>query len=138
MRVLLAAAMAAPTSVFAQTVTGAIAGSVKDESGAVLPGVVVSVTSDAPGNSAQAVTDQQGAYRVEGLAPGSYRVQVALDGFETEDRRVTVAAGQTQTTDVALSPAKFSQSVVVTARRVEEQAQDVPIPVSVVRSTWIA
>ena len=41
-------------------------------------------------------------------------------------------AGQTATSDVSLSPARFSQSVVVTARRIEEVAQEVPIPVSVV------
>ena len=42
------------------------------------------------------------------------------------------------TNDVTLSPARFSQSVVVTARRVEELAQDVPIPVSVVRGDLVS
>ena len=39
---------------------------------------------------------------------------------------------------MTLSPARFTQSVVVTARRVEELAQDVPIPVSVVRGDLVA
>ncbi len=54
------------------------------------------------------------------------------------ERRVTVSAGQTQVADFTLGPARFSQSVVVTARRVEEQAQDVPIPVSVVRGDLVS
>ena len=46
--------------------------------------------------------------------------------------------GQTAAIDVTLSPARFTQSVVVTARRVEEVAQEVPIPVSVVRGDLVA
>ncbi len=63
---------------------------------------------------------------------------MSLDGFETSTRRLVLAAGQTATNDVTLSPARFSQSVVVTARRVEELAQDVPIPVSVVRGDLVS
>ena len=53
-------------------------------------------------------------------------------------RRVVLEAGQTATIDAILIPARFTQSVVVTARRVEEVAQEVPIPVSVVRGDLIA
>jgi iron complex outermembrane receptor protein len=61
-----------------------------------------------------------------------------LDGFETDVHKVALGAAQTVTYDVTLSPARFSQSVVVTARRVEELAQEVPIPVSVVRGDLVA
>ena len=72
------------------------------------------------------------------LAAGRYRVETTLDGFETDARRVILAAGQSATSDVTVAPARFTQSVVVTARRVEELAQEVPIPVSVVRGDLIA
>ncbi len=72
------------------------------------------------------------------LAPGPYRVETSLDGFETAVRRIVLDAGQTATVDVTLSPARFTQSVVVTARRVEELAQDVPIPVSVVSGDLVS
>ena len=58
--------------------------------------------------------------------------------FETIERRVVVFGGQTAQADFTLSPARFSQSVVVTARRVEEVAQDVPIPVSVVKGDLVS
>ncbi len=70
--------------------------------------------------------------------PGPYRVETVLDGFEADVHKVALAAAQTVTYDVTLSPARFSQSVVVTARRVEELAQDVPIPVSVVRGDLVS
>ena len=84
------------------------------------------------GVAVEAVSDGQGAYRADALAPGRYRVETALDGFETAVRRIVIEAGQTAAIDVTLNPARLTESVVVTARRVEEAAQEVPIPVSVV------
>ena len=47
-------------------------------------------------------------------------------------------AGQTPTIDVTLTPSRITEAVVVTARRVEEVAQEVPIPVSVVSGDLVA
>ena len=61
----------------AQTIgvtSGAINGRVVDDSGAVLPGVTVSVTGAAQMGARSGLTDEQGVYRVPGLAPGTYRV----------------------------------------------------------------
>jgi len=131
----------APAFVFAQVNTGTISGVVKDSSGGVLPGASVKVVRDGA-NAAEASIDLiatgDGSYRSEPLAVGAYRVAASLDGFETTERRVAVGAGQTATADFTLSPARFSQSVVVTARRIEEAAQDVPIPVSVVKGDLVS
>src|SRR5204863_11043 len=51
---------------------------------------------------------------------------------------VSLEAGQTLTVDVTLNPSRVTESVVVTARRVEEVAQEVPIPVSVVSGNLVA
>src|SRR5215467_5883331 len=118
--------------------TGFIAGVIKDSSGGVLPGASVKIVNDAGNISTDLVAGADGTYRADALNPGGYRVEASLDGFETETRRVAVAAGQAITADLTLSPARFSQSVVVTARRVEEQAQDVPIPVSVIRGDLVS
>jgi hypothetical protein len=65
-----------PTAAWAQAV---IAGSVKDSSGAVLPGVSVEATSPALIEKVRtAVTDGRGQYRIEDLRPGTYVVQRAL------------------------------------------------------------
>jgi iron complex outermembrane receptor protein len=131
-------ALMAPSFVAAQGSTGLIAGVVKDSSGGVLPGTSVKVVNEAANTNADLITGSDGSYRTEPLAPGPYRVEVSLDGFETSTRRLVVAAGQTATNDVTLSPARFTQSVVVTARRIEELAQDVPIPVSIVRGDLVS
>ena len=83
------------------------------------------------------MTNEQGAYRADGLAAGPYRVETALDGFETSVRRLVLEAGQTTALDVTLTPSRVTEGVIVTARRIEEVAQEVPIPVSVVSGDLI-
>jgi iron complex outermembrane receptor protein len=109
-----------------------IAGSIRDASGAAIPGATVRVINEESGAIAEAVSDAEGAYRTAELIPGRYRVEISLDGFEAVARRTVVAADQTAAIDVTLMPSKLTEAVVVTARRVEEVAQDVPIPLSVV------
>lgn len=106
----------------------------KDVNGGVLPGVTLRVTHVATNAIVEAVTDGEGVYRVAALATGTYRVEAVLDGFERSSLQVTVTDGRA-TLDVTLSPSRLTESVVVTARRVEEVAQEVPIPVSVIRVT---
>src|SRR5262245_61912037 len=134
----LVALLAPGPAVSAQEAGGVISGTVKDSSGGVLPGVSVHIASDATNTVVDITTNPDGTYASSQLAPGSYRVSASLDGFEMIERRVVVAAGQPLTNDVTRNPARFSQSVVVTARRVEEQVQDVPIPVSVVRGDLVS
>ena len=122
---------AAPTAI-AQTSTGAIAGIVRDASGSATPGATIRVVNEVTGAAVEAVSGEQGAFRVEPLGPGRYRVETTLDGLEPSASRAIVEAGQTATVDVTLAPARVAAAVVVTARRVEEVAQEVPIPVSVV------
>ncbi len=127
-----------PMTVLAQDGTGVISGTVRDSSGGAIPGATVKVVDEDTNASVEAVSGDQGIYRAERLAPGRYRVETALDGFETGVNRIVLEPGQTAASDVTLSPARFSQSVVVTARRIEEVAQEVPIPVSVVRGDLVA
>ncbi len=135
--VLVLAALLLPLTARAQG-TGAIAGTVKDSSGGAIPGAAIRVVNEGTSTATEAVSGDGGVYRVEGLAPGRYRVEAVLDGFETAIAQVVLTEGQASTTDLTLNPARFSQSVVVTARRVEEVAQEVPIPVSVVRGDLVA
>ena len=53
-------------------------------------------------------------------------------GSKRRCAQVVLEAGQTAAIEVTLTPARITEGVVVTARRVEEVAQEVPIPVSVV------
>lgn len=128
-------ALAAPLAAMAQIApppTGTIAGVVKDASGGLIPGAVVNVVNAATGVVVSTNTSTAGTYSVANLPPASYRVETSIDGFDIDISRVVVLAGQTATLDVTLLQSRVSEGVVVTARRIEEQAQEVPIPLSVV------
>lgn len=105
------------TAAAAQTVgvtTGAINGRVTDGSDAVLPGVTVSVTGAAEMGARGAVTDENGAYRVPGLAPGEYRVSFELAGFATVVREaIYVPVGFTATVNIKLSVATVEEAITV-------------------------
>ncbi len=115
-----------------------ISGVVRDSSGGAIPGAIVRVIHEVTGITVETMSDAQGSYRVAALSPGQYRIETTLSGFEVGVRRTSIAAGQSASVDVALDLARISEGVVVTARRVEEVAQEVPIPVSVVGGNRVA
>jgi hypothetical protein len=83
---------------FAQTqTTGRIAGTVKDENGAVIVGAEVSVVSRSTGDERKVTTDATGNYGVPLLPPGTYRVKVTAHGF-TQALLDTVQVVITETT----------------------------------------
>ena len=63
--------------------TASINGAVKDPSGAVLPGVEVTVTQAETGLKRTAVTNETGAYTLTNLPVGPYRFEATLPGFRT-------------------------------------------------------
>src|SRR6266480_1186590 len=70
------------SAVWAQA-TAQINGTVKDQTGAVLPGVEITATQTETGISRTAVSDETGAYILPNLAVGPYRLEAALPGFRT-------------------------------------------------------
>ena len=114
---LLGAALVATTiPLLAQAVqTSTLTGTIKDGTGAVLPGVTVSVSSPSQvGGLQTSVTDSQGVYRFPALHPGVYEMEATLSGFKTVKRgEVTLPLGTTTTIDVALSVASISETVQV-------------------------
>ena len=63
--------------------TAQISGTVKDQSGAVLPGVEVTVTQMDTGISRATVTNETGSYVLPNLVTGPYRLEAALPGFRS-------------------------------------------------------
>src|SRR5262245_58880884 len=63
--------------------TAQLGGTVRDESGAVLPGVTVTVTQTDTGFSRTVVTEASGIYLLPNLPTGPYRLEVSLQGFRT-------------------------------------------------------
>src|SRR6476469_10767762 len=89
------------TSAAAQRTTGQIIGKVTDESGAVLPGVTVTLRGAGVAGAPTAVTSESGVYRFPVLPPGTYEVEYLLSGFATVKREaIPVAVGNTVELDI--------------------------------------
>src|SRR5262249_41729174 len=99
-----------------QTQQGAsIVGQVTDESGAVVPGVTVNVSSPALQQQMTEVTDAAGEYRVTPLPVGSYTVVYSLTGFSTVRREgVVLTIGFVAKLDVRLKLSTVEEAITVT------------------------
>src|SRR5688572_6959256 len=106
---LLLAIASAPA--LAQETTGAIEGSVKDPSGAILPGVTVQVVG--PSGTLVAVTDERGEYRFPRLPSGRYTVKATLDGFAPNTKTVDLTVGTNARAEFTLSVGAVTETVEV-------------------------
>ena len=93
-----------------------LTGSVKDASGAVLPGATVTITNKETGKVYTAVTGADGVYRVLDLEPGRYAVKFDLSGFQSsETPDVVLLLGKTLAVDSSLKVGGVQEQVSVTA-----------------------
>ena len=109
----IACVIVTPETTWAQS---AFAGTVKDTSGAVLPGVTVEASSPALIEKVRsAVTDENGVYRIIDLRPGIYTLTYALPGFNTITRTgVELGANFTATINVDMTVGQLQESITVT------------------------
>src|SRR5439155_15815699 len=122
--VIFAWAVLFPTAAFAQAT---IAGTVKDASGAVLPGVTVEASSDVLIEKVRsALTDSAGVYRIVDLRPGTYTVTVSLPGFSVVRRDGIILTGSvTLTIPFELRVGALQETVTVTAESPVVDVQNV-------------
>ena len=86
--------------------TGSIAGSVKDQNGALLAGADVTVSNKATGEKRNVVTDDEAGYAVPLLAPGIYSVRIAHRGFaDAVFESIQVAVTETTRVNAELAAA---------------------------------
>jgi hypothetical protein len=108
--------LAVAAAAFGQERTGGIAGTVKDSSGAILPGATITATSPSLVGVQTALADHQGNYRFPALTPGVYEITATLQGFTVAKATdVRLGIGQLLKIDLALSVATLTESVTVTA-----------------------
>ena len=94
--------------------TAQMSGTVRDESGAVLPGVTVTVTQTDTGLTRTAVTDETGGYLLTNLPTGPIRLEVALQGFRTyEQTGIVLQVGATPTINAVLAVGTVEETVSV-------------------------
>lgn len=104
--------------------TGALGGTVLDNSGAAVPAAKITVTNEATGEKRTVLSGAAGLYRVALLPPDSYRVQVEKAGFKTVVQTgVVVVVTQITTLNVELPVGEVTQTVTVTAQAPLEQTE---------------
>lgn len=105
-----------PEMAAAQLTRGGIVGTARDGSGAVVPGVTVTVTNLDTNAVRAATTNELGFYSVGALEPGRYKVVGDLSGFTQFDRREIIVRSALNTSiDIVLAPAGMAEAVTVTA-----------------------
>ena len=104
----------------------AIAGDVRDVSGAMLPGVTVDAASDALIERVRsATTDRSGTYRIVDLRPGLYTVTFSLPGFSTfKQERVALRAEFTATVNAELKVGNLQETVIVSGAPIAVDVQN--------------
>ncbi|MBI2821374.1 MAG: TonB-dependent receptor [Acidobacteria bacterium] len=100
----------------AQATTADLEGTVRDQSGGVLSGVMVTVSSKAVALSRSAVSGDSGLYRIPALPPGTYQVRAELSGFAAQVRDgVTLNVGEFAALDFTMTVSATETEVIVEA-----------------------
>jgi hypothetical protein len=120
---LLALTVWIPAACVAQVTTAQISGTLRDVSGAAIPGVSIAVVSEDTGLGRAAATNQEGVFVVSNLLPGAYMVRVEHKGFKTFVREhLALSAGERAAINPVLEPGAVSEVVTVAGRAEEVQS----------------
>ena len=108
--------LVAAATTWAQLSTAQLSGRVADESGAVLPGVTVTVTQTDTGLARSVVTDENGTYVLPNLPTGPYRLEASLQGFRTYAQTgIVLQVAATPVINVTLGIGSLEETVSVEA-----------------------
>jgi iron complex outermembrane receptor protein len=109
--------------------TGKISGTVRDASGAPVPGATVTVTNQATNATQTATSSADGAFALS-VPPGVYSVTVSLKGFGRQTHKdLKLETGITLTSNFSLQTQR-EEEITVTAMKREETVQDTPVSVA--------
>ena len=116
--IFLAVIVVAPVAprVTAQTLYGTLVGTVKDSSGAMVPGATVTVVQTETKNTRTATSNSEGAYTLSTLPTGTFVITITKEGFKGfEAKDVSVTLNTEVRVDAQLEVGQASQTVSVTA-----------------------
>src|SRR5262245_33178434 len=106
---------ASTLSASAQIPSASVRGTITDSTGAVIRGAEIVIRDVETSTKRLAHTSADGRYSFDGLAPGSYEITVARQGFRFESRRITLRIGDYPTVDVQLTVGTLADRVEVAA-----------------------
>ncbi|MBL8208609.1 MAG: carboxypeptidase regulatory-like domain-containing protein, partial [Blastocatellia bacterium] len=112
---LLAMALLACSALWAQTISGggAIQGTVKDVTGAALPGAKITIRNIATNVDTNVVANDEGSFLTPSLPIGRYRIRVEATGMKAWQGEMTVETGRVAEINPALSVGDVSETVVI-------------------------
>src|SRR5205809_4289191 len=117
----------AATEAWAQA-TAQVSGTVKDQSGAVLPGVEVTATQTDTGIARTAVTNETGSYVLPNLAIGPYRLEATLPGFRTYAQTgIVLQVNANPVINATLEVGQVSEQVEVQANATQVETRSVGV-----------
>jgi outer membrane receptor protein involved in Fe transport len=108
------AAVTSPAPAFAQSATGTIEGTIVDQSGALLPGVTVTINEIDTGAQRVAVTDANGIFSAPLLPVGVYNLTAELAGFQSRKQpEIKLTIGQTVTMRIEMAVNAVAETITV-------------------------
>jgi len=108
--------LASTAPAIAQSTTGTIQGTVRDNQGGIIPGATVTLRNIDTNISRDTVTAEEGQWRFGNIPVGNYDLNIELTGFSKYIRTgLTLSLNQTAVLDVVLTPATVSETIEVRA-----------------------
>jgi carboxypeptidase family protein len=114
-----------PRAVSAQETRATVTGTVRDESGAVVPGATVIVTNIDTNVSTESTTNDSGVFTIQKLQPGPIKISASLSGFKTFVREgIVLRTAETVTINIPLMVGTLEEVVTVTASASEIESNE--------------
>ena len=118
-----------------QTATTSLRGSVKDPSGAVVPGATVTLTDNANRNVLQATSNSSGDYQFSQIPPARYTIKVSVPGFADQSKVAELLVNQPATVDFAMTVQASAEVINVSAEAQTLNTTDATLGASVNNAT---
>jgi hypothetical protein len=107
-------ALSLSVSAFAQSGAATVTGTVKDPTGAVIPGAKVTVLHVETGRANQIAANAEGYYSTPPISIGRYKIRVEMDGMKAWEGEVILETGRTAVVDPVLKPGSVTETIEVT------------------------
>lgn len=125
--------MTFPTAASAQA-TAAVNGTIRDTTGAVIPGATVVLHNVETNVDRTVTTNDVGVYVLPDIPPGNYTLKVSKEGFTAaEQANITLVVNQTATFDLTLSPGSVKETVTVQATAAALETSTSELGVAIVK-----